>query len=206
MVRGQYGPGTVQGESIPGYREEKNVSPASKTPTFFAGKLYIDNLRWAGVPFYIRTGKRMPKKITEICVQFKRLPLRLFGRTCDVLEPNTLLLTIQPDEKISLRFGVKYPYANNQIYATNMVFSYRETFKTHLHRPYERVLLDIIHGNLTLFVSEDAIEAMWGIVDPIVERWEKVQPDNFPNYAAGTWGPPEAHRIVEEEGRTWITT
>jgi glucose-6-phosphate 1-dehydrogenase len=205
MVRGQYGPGTAGEEKLTGYREEANVSPGSTTPTFFAGKFYIDNLRWAGVPFYLRTGKRMPKRITEICIQFKRLPLRLFGRTCDVLEPNILFLTIQPDEKISLRFGVKYPYSSNQIYSALMVFSYNETFKGPSHLSYERLILDVIRGDLTLFVREDTIEQMWEIIDPINRRWESVAPENFPNYAAGTWGPPGAESLMRREGRSWIT-
>ena len=168
MVRGQYGPGSVKDVPVVGYRQEKNVSPVSTAATFFAGKFYVDNLRWAGVPFFIRTGKRMPAQVTEICIELKRLPLRLFGRTCDALEPNILILTIQPDEKIALRFGVKYPYSNNQIYFVNMAFSYREAFKVHLHNPYERLLIDIMKGDLTLFVREDTIEAMWTVVDPII--------------------------------------
>ena len=205
MVRGQYGPGAVNNMPVIGYRGEPNVSPSSTQATFFAGKFYVDNLRWAGVPFFVRTGKRMPAQLTEICVEMKRLPLRLFGRTCDELEPNILALALQPDEKISLRFGVKYPYSNNQIYSVNMEFSYRETFKAHLHLPYERLLLDIIKGDLTLFVREDETEAMWAVVDPIVKRWEEQQPALFPNYEAGTWGPPEAEHLVKREGRRWNT-
>jgi len=205
MVRGQYGPGINGGARMAGYREELNVSPTSTAATFFAGKLYVDNLRWAGVPFFIRTGKRMPAQVTEVCVELKRLPLRLFGRTCDALEPNILILTIQPDEKITLRFGVKYPYSNNQIYSVNMAFNYRETFKMHFHDPYERLLIDLIKGDLTLFVREDTIEAMWAVVDPIIKRWEERAPEAFPNYEAGTWGPPEARRMIEQEGRNWIT-
>jgi glucose-6-phosphate 1-dehydrogenase len=205
MVRGQYGPGGGTDTSVPGYRAEADVSPTSTVATFFAGKFHIDNLRWAGVPFFLRTGKRMPRQATEICVEMKKLPLRLFGRTCDELEPNILSLSLQPDEGISLRFGVKYPYSGNQIYGVNMVFSYRETFKMRVREPYERLLLDIIKGDLTLFVREDEIEAMWAVVDPIVERWEKEEPADFPNYAAGTWGPPEAERLVTQEGRRWNT-
>ena len=205
MVRGQYGPGQTERGAPAGYRSEPGVSSSSPVPTFFAGKFYIDNLRWAGVPFFLRTGKRMPAKATEICVELKRLPLRLFGRTCDELDPNILVLTLQPDEKISLRFGVKYPYSSNQIYGVNMVFSYREAFKLHMHRPYERLLMDIIRGDLTLFVREDEIEAMWTVVDPITRRWEEDEPPDFPNYAAGTWGPPEARDLIEQEGRQWNT-
>jgi glucose-6-phosphate 1-dehydrogenase len=205
VARGQYGQGTTATIPAAGYREEPNVSPESHVATFFAGKFYIDNLRWAGVPFFLRTGKRLPRQVTDISIQFKRLPLRLFGRTCDAMEPNILILTIQPDEKISLRFGVKYPYSNNQIYPVNMVFSYGETFRFHVHRPYERLLIDIIKGDLTLFVREDEIEAMWTVVDPIIERWETSLPADFPNYAAGTWGPREALALLEQEGRSWIT-
>ncbi len=206
MVRGQYGPGMIRNMPVPGYRAEPNVSPDSAVSTFFAGKIQIDNLRWAGVPFFVRTGKRMPSQVTEICIELKRLPLRLFGRTCDELEPNVLRLTIQPDEKIAMRFGVKYPYSNNQIYSVNMAFSYKDTFKVHLHRPYERLLIDIMKGDLTLFVREDEIEAMWDVVDPIISRWEDQRPANPPNYEAGTWGPPEAGQLIEQEGRSWLTT
>jgi len=206
MVRGQYGPSTTGNVPVAGYRAEPDVSSTSMQPTFFAGKFYIDNLRWAGVPFFVRTGKRLPAQITEICIELKRLPLRLFGRTCDVLEPNILILTIQPDEKIVLRFGVKYPYSHNQIYSVNMVFSYEEAFKLHLYRPYERLLIDLIKGDLTLFVREDEIEAMWTVVDPIIKRWEEKEPEDFPNYEAGTWGPVQAEQLVQQEGRTWITT
>jgi glucose-6-phosphate 1-dehydrogenase len=205
MVRGQYGPGTKEGAPIASYRAEPNVSSFSTAATFFAGKFYIDNLRWAGVPFFLRTGKRMPAQVTEICIELKRLPLRLFGRTCDALEPNILILTIQPEEKITLRFGVKYPYSNNQIYFVNMVFNYREAFKVHLHSAYERLLIDLMKGDITLFVREDTIEAMWAVVDPIIKRWEEKAPETFPNYEAGTWGPLEAQQLIEQEGRTWIT-
>ncbi|MDD5170281.1 MAG: glucose-6-phosphate dehydrogenase, partial [Syntrophales bacterium] len=163
LVRGQYGPGQVGGKTLPGYRDEMNVAHDSNQATFFAGKFHIDNLRWADVPFFIRTGKRMPKQSTDICIELRRLPLRLFGRTCDELEPNVLHLTIQPEEKISLRFGVKYPFTDNQIYSANMLFSYRETFKVDLQPPYVRLLLDIMKGDLTLFLREDEIEAMWAV-------------------------------------------
>ena len=205
-VRGQYGPGKVNGKEVQGYREEEGVAPDSNTPTFFAGRFHIANWRWAGVPFYIRTGKRLAKRITEIAIQFKQPPLRLFGRSCDTLDPNILLLTIQPEEKICLRFGVKYPHSENQIHAVNMVFSYQETFKMRYYNPYERLLIDCLKGDLTLFVREDAIEAMWHIVDPIIARWESTPPDHFPNYEAWSWGPEEANLLLERDGRRWITT
>jgi glucose-6-phosphate 1-dehydrogenase len=204
MVRGQYGPGAGGGSSA-GYRQEANVSPASNVPTFFAGKFYLDNLRWAGVPFYVRTGKRLQRHVTEICVQLKQLPLRLLGRTCDVMEPNVLVLTVQPDEKVSLRFNVKYPNEVSRIYGAEMVFDYRRTFGAADHSAYERLLLDCVKGDLTLFVRQDAVEAMWEIVDPVIARWEEVEPDGFPNYPAGTWGPKDAHLLLEEEGRCWLT-
>lgn len=205
MVRGQYGPGSVGGTPVPGYRSEPQVSASSDQPTFFAGRFEIDTLRWAGVPFFLRTGKRLPRRVTEVDIQFKRVPLRLFGRTCDILEPNILSLTIQPQERISLRFGVKYPHSHNQIYTTSMDFSYEDRFRMPIPEPYERLLLDIIKENLTLFVREDEIEAMWEVVDPIIARWESQPPGDFPNYAAGTWGPAAASRLTLEGGRTWIT-
>jgi glucose-6-phosphate 1-dehydrogenase len=204
-VRGQYGPGTVKGADVRAYRAEKGVSANSGVPTFFAGKFYITNWRWAGVPFYVRTGKRLARHVTEICIQFKQPPLRLFGRTCDVLEPNILVLTIQPEEKISLRFGVKYPHVLNKIYPVNMVFGYQDTFKTKFHPAYERLLIDCMKGDLTLFVRQDGVEAIWEALDPLLARWESVQPQDFPNYPAGSWGPAEAGLLLQHDGRSWLT-
>lgn len=153
-----------------------------------------------------RTGKRLPKRITEICIQFKQPPLRLFGRTCDILEPNVLKLTIQPEERVTARFGVKYPYTDNRIYPADMVFSYQDTFKSGAHSPYERrLLVDCMKGDLTLFARQDGVEAMWDVVDPLIARWEEKTADDFPNYAAGTWGPKESDLLLEQEGRRWIT-
>ncbi len=205
IVRGQYGPGKINNQGVPGYREENGVPSNSNTPTFFAAKLDIANWRWMGVPFYVRTGKRMSKRITEVAIEFKQPPLRLFGTAREALEPNILLLTIQPDEKISLRFGVKYPYSADQVYPVNMVFSYKDVFQTTSHPAYERLIADCMKGDLTLFVRQDAIETTWKIVDPIIAHWEKLPPSNFPNYPAGTWGPPEASLLLEKEGRQWIT-
>jgi glucose-6-phosphate 1-dehydrogenase len=205
-VRGQYARGKIGGNPVPAYREEEGVAPSSSTPTFFAGKFHIANWRWAGVPFYVRTGKRMAKRVTEVAIQFYQAPLKLFGRSCDALDPNYLILTIQPEEKISLRFGVKYPYSQNQICPIDMNFCYQDVFKIPSPSPYQRLLVDCLRGDLTLFVRQDQIEAMWETVDPIIERWENNPPVDFPNYAAGTWGPVEAHRLLEREGRRWITT
>lgn len=204
-VRGQYGPGKVHGVHAVGYREEKGVAPDSTIPTFFAGKFHIANWRWAGVPFYVRTGKRLARRMTEICIQFKQPPLKLFGRSCDILEPNVLTLTIQPDEKISLRFGVKYPHMQNKIYSANMIFSYQDTFNAKSHPAYERLLIDCVKGDLTLFVRQDGVEAMWEVVDPLINRWESIKPVGFPNYAAGSLGPVDATLLLQREGRCWLT-
>jgi glucose-6-phosphate 1-dehydrogenase len=205
FVRGQYGSGSVQNTNVLEYRKESKVSATSLSPTFFAGKFFIDNLRWAGVPFYVRTGKRLQKRVTEICLEFKQLPLRLFGRTCDTIEPNVLVLTIQPDEKICLRFGVKYPFAQNQLYMENMNFSYREVFQRPLQGAYERLLLDCFNGDLSLFVRQDMVEVMWEIVDPIIAKWDATPPLDFPNYAAGSWGPVAAKQLLAQDGHHWIT-
>lgn len=205
MIRGQYGRGVVNGGAVPGYREEEGVAPDSCVPTFFAGMFHIDNLRWAGVPFYARTGKRLPRRVSEICIQLRHLPLRLFGRTCDTMEPNILVLTIQPDERISLRFNVQYPHTAGLVHSVDMTLNYRETFGDSLHPSYERQLLDCIKGDLTLFVRQEDVEAMWEIVDPIISRWDESGPEDFPNYGPGTWGPEKAKRLTEEAGRRWIT-
>lgn len=203
MVRGQYGPGKIADTSVPGYRSEENVSPSSNIATFFAGKFHIDNWRWAGVPFYVRVGKRMPKSFTEISIHFKQPPLKLLGRACDTIEDNQLVLNVQPDEEICVRLNVKYPGAGNKPYAVNMEFNYERSFGIKKHLAYERLLGDCIKGDLTLFARQDGVEAMWSVVDPIIRRWEKSINKNFPNYAAGTWGPKEADQLMEKEGRKW---
>lgn len=204
-VRGQYGPGTIGSGAVPGYREEENVAKDSNTPTFIAAKLHIDNWRWAGVPFYIRAGKRFPKRITQICIQFKQPPLRLFSHTCDILNPNFLLLTVQPREEITLHFGVKYPLSRNAIYPVNMEFDYQRSFKTKRHSPYERLLIDCMRGDLTLFVRQDGVTAQWNVVDPLIARWEETPAECFPNYPAGTWGPEDSDKLLEKDGRGWLT-
>jgi glucose-6-phosphate 1-dehydrogenase len=204
-VRGQYGPGMVGGERVPGYREEESVDRNSGIPTYMAAHLTIANWRWAGVPFYVRAGKRLARRVTEVCLQFKQPPLRLFGRSCDVLEPNILVLTIQPDERILLRFGVKYPRAANKIYSVNVDFRYRDVFGEKMQPPYGRLLVDCMKGDLTLFVRQDGVEAMWDCVDPVIERWEEREASGFPNYEAGSWGPAEAAELPGRDGRGWIT-
>lgn len=202
-VSGQYGPARVGGEDLPGYRQEKNVFANSITPTFFAAKLYIDNWRWAGVPFYVRAGKRLSKRITEICVQFKQPPLKLLGRTCDVLEPNVLAFGIQPREEMYLRFTVKYPGMGNVPYAVNMDFDYDSTFDIKSYPDYYRLLIDCLKGDLTLFARQDGVESMWGVVDPIINRWRNYPSLDFPNYPAGSWGPKAADELMAKDGQCW---
>ncbi len=204
-VRGQYGAGTAGGAPVPGYRGEPGVSPESPTPTFAAVRLAVANWRWAGVPFYVRTGKRLARRVTEICVQFRQPPLRLFGRACDVLEPNLLTLTLQPEEGISLRFGVKRAGTHNQIVPVNVHLNYGETLAGMAREPYGRLLLDCMKGDLTLFERQDGVEAMWDVVDPLVARWEQVAPTDFPNYRGGTWGPAAASELLARSGRRWLT-
>ena len=204
-VRGQYGAAKTGLVAVPGYREEEHVPPDSSTPTFVAARLAVANWRWAGVPFYVRTGKRLARRVTEICLQFRQPPLRLFGRTCDVLEPNVLVLTIHPEEGIRLRFGVKNPGTANQIAPVNVHFTYRDSFAVASPEPYGKLLLDCIKGDLTLFERQDGIEAMWNVVDPLVARWEQVAPADFPNYRAGTWGPAAAEELLARNGRRWLT-
>ena len=203
-VRGQYGPGTVDGERVPGYRQEPKVSPQSRTETFVALKLSIDNWRWADVPFYIRTGKRLPNRVSEIAIQFKRAPFILFRNTpIDRLTPNRLVLHIQPDEGISLRFGAKVPGTVMRLGSVNMAFRYEDYFGATPSTGYERLLHDCMIGDATLFQRADMVEVGWSIVEPILDIWQAVPPRSFPNYAAGTWGPKEAHDLIERDGRRW---
>jgi glucose-6-phosphate 1-dehydrogenase len=203
MVRGQYGPGTIKGKDVNGYREEESVAVNSYTPTFFAGKFFIDNWRWSGIPFYLRTGKRLPRRTTEIIVHFTRPPLRLFGKDCDVMEPNFLTFQLQPQEKISLNLSVKYPGIGNQPFNVAMDFNYADTFKDERHSAHERLILDCLRGDLTLFARQDGIEAMWQVVDPIIKRWEERSVHHFPNYIAGSWGPEESDDLMTRDGLSW---
>jgi glucose-6-phosphate 1-dehydrogenase len=203
-VQGQYGPGKIHGEEVCGYRGEKDVSDDSNTPTFFAAKFHIDNWRWAGVPFYMRAGKRLSKRITEISIHFKQPPLRLFSSDCGDREPNVLVLGVQPHEEMALHIGVKYPGIGNKLYPVNMDFIYeRDIQGFHFALPYERLLLDCMKGDQTLFARQDGIEAMWDVVDPIIKRWEENPVREFPNYTAGTWGPEKADDLIKKDGRQW---
>jgi glucose-6-phosphate 1-dehydrogenase len=203
-VRGQYGSGQSDGRSVAGYREEANVAAASNTETFVAMKLLIDNWRWADVPFYLRTGKRLPKRVTEIMIQFKRAPFVLFRHTpVEHLSPNRLVLRIQPDEGISLRFGAKIPGPVVNLGAVDMDFAYADYFGSNPSTGYERLLYDCMSGDATLFQRADMIEAGWKVVSPIQDVWEALPARAFPNYAAGSWGPREADELLGRDGRRW---
>jgi glucose-6-phosphate 1-dehydrogenase len=201
-VRGQYGPGTVLGDTVPGYPEEPGVDPNSSTETFAALKLYLDNWRWAGVPFYIRSGKRLQKHVTEIAIQFKEVPHRLFTDSDSPLQPNVLVIRIQPNEGISLRFAAKLPGQALRIRSVNMDFRYGSSFGVKPPEAYERLLLDCMLGDSTLYARRDMVERGWEIVTPILEAWKKPAPD-FPNYEAGSWGPQAAFELIERDGREW---
>jgi len=203
-LRGQYGPGWINGEKVPGYREEPGVDPHSTTETYVAVKFLIDNWRWAGVPFYIRAGKRLPKRVTEVAIQFKQAPLQLFRDTpTDQITPNLLVVRIQPDEGISLKFNAKLPGPAMHLRPVNMDFRYATSFGVASASAYERLLLDCMLGDPTLFARDDAVEASWALVDPILEGWKTSPPQNFPNYEAGTWGPTAADHLIADECCGW---
>ena len=202
-VRGQYTKGWVLGEQVAGYREEPNVAPDSQTETFAAMRLYVDNWRWAGVPFYIRAGKRMPKRVTEIRVQFKRPPHLTFGREAmKEVDPNAITLRIQPEEGISLKFGAKVPSAGLRIRSVTMDFQYMTSFLVEAPEAYERLLLDCMIGDPTLFTRADEVEAAWQLIDPIEEAWRNGRPP-LGFYAAGTWGPDASAQLLHGDGREW---
>ncbi len=206
-VRGQYGEGEIDGEKVPAYRSEPNVAPDSNVETFVAVKLRIDNWRWADVPFYLRTGKRLAARDTEIAIQFKRAPFVLFRKTpIESLTTNRLVLHIQPDEGISLRFGAKVPGPTLSIGAVDMDFDYEKYFGDTLATGYERLLHDCMMGDATLFQRADQVEAGWRVVAPIQRDWYPRRPDNFPNYAAGSWGPKEADELLGCDDREWEAT
>ena len=205
-VRGQYGEGVIGTEHVPAYRAEEGVEPHSSIETFVALKLVVDNWRWADVPFYIRTGKRMAKRETEIAIQFRRAPFRLFRDTpVESLTPNLLVLHIQPDEGISLKFGAKIPGAHVRIGGVTMDFRYADYFGAESSTGYERLLYDCMTGDATLFQRADMVEAGWSVVEPILDVWKALPARSFPNYAAGTWGPKEADEMMRRDGRSWRT-
>jgi glucose-6-phosphate 1-dehydrogenase len=203
-VRGQYGPGVVGGKTVPGYRSEEKVDPNSRTATYAAVRFAIDNWRWAGVPFYIRSGKRLAERVSEIAIEFKRVPHPLFSSAAGTLNPNVLRLRIQPDEGVSLKFDAKIPGTKLQVQSVYMDFPYSK-LGAPIQGGYERLLLDVTHGDQTLFTRGDEVEHAWQVVMPILRAWENTPPADFPNYASGTWGPEAADRFLEKEGRRWRT-
>ncbi len=203
-VRGQYGKGELNDEPVPGYRQEPDVDPQSNTPTYVAMRLAIDDWRWAGVPFYLRTGKRLPKRATEIAVRFKRPPLSLFRKTpVERVNPNLLILRLQPDEGISLSFDAKVPGAVMKLGNVEMDFCYETYFGGAPQTGYERLLYDAMQGDATLFQRADMVEASWEVVAPIVEAWDANPAASFPNYPAGSWGPAEADELLARDGHHW---
>jgi glucose-6-phosphate 1-dehydrogenase len=203
VVRGQYGRGYIEGQEVPGYREEAGVDPSSMTETFIAAKLFVDNWRWADTPIYIRAGKRMARRETTIAIEFKRAPHPPFVEAAaDGLRPNVLLIHIQPDEGVSLEIGAKVPGQGLQIRTVHMDFLYGGAFRTDLPEAYERLLLDCMRGDASLFTREDEVVEQWQIVDAIVAYWRRDRP-SFPNYAAGTWGPASSDELIQRDGRSW---
>jgi glucose-6-phosphate 1-dehydrogenase len=202
-VRGQYQAGFSGGRPVPAYREEKDVDPNSKTDTYTAMRLEIDNWRWGGVPFYLRTGKRLPRRVTEVAIEFKRVPHLMFQSVGELdLAPNVLTLRIQPDEGIALRFAAKVPGARTQLRPVRMDFLYGSSFGQAGPDAYERLLLDAMLGDPTLFARRDEVETAWGIVQPLIDAWADPAVPTYP-YEAGTWGPSKADSIIERDGRIW---
>ena len=203
-VRGQYGEGGDGQASLPAYRSEPRVNPNSSTETFVALKLLMDNWRWAGVPFYLRTGKRLKIRASEIVIQFKSVPFMLFRRTAvERLAPNQFIVHIQPQEGISLQFGAKIPGPIVKLGTVNMDFRYADYFGSKPSTGYERLLYECMIGDATLFQRADMVEASWSVVQPILDVWQALPPRNFPNYPAGSWGPWEANDLLERDGRQW---
>ena len=204
-ARGQYGAGWMAGEHVSGYRHEPDVDPASRTETYAALKLFIDNWRWQGVPFYLRTGKRMMKKVSEATVQFRPVPHKLFPDSAvGAWPPNRLVIQIQPDEGIRLTFQAKRPGPRLRLSPVNMRFSYCDTFHSTPPEAYETLLRDVMIGDATLFKRGDQVESSWETLMPVLEAWAAVVPEEFPNYTAGSWGPEAAEVLIAQDGRSWM--
>ncbi|MBV9312109.1 MAG: glucose-6-phosphate dehydrogenase (NADP(+)), partial [Solirubrobacterales bacterium] len=202
-VRAQYGPGVSAGTPVPGYREEEGVDPNSRTETYAALRLHISNWRWAGVPFYLRTGKRLARKVTEIAVTLKPVPHLAFQTSGSVgVQPNQIILTVQPDEGVSVSIGAKIPGPRMRIRPVNMEFRYGTAFVSESPEAYERLILDAMRGDATLFTRNDEIEALWGIIDPVLTCWHEDTASEIPQYPAGSGGPAEADALLDG-GRQW---
>jgi glucose-6-phosphate 1-dehydrogenase len=205
-VRGQYGSGHTGGELVKDYRSETDVAPGSAIDTFAAVKLEVDNWRWQGVPFYLRTGKRLAAKISEVSIQFKQVPHQSFpAASVNAVPPNRLIIAIQPEEGILLRFESKYPGPTMRLSPVMMQFFYREAFQVATPEAYETLLLDVMVGDATLFMRADQTEVAWSILMPVLQVWNTITPTDFPNYAAGTWGPDAADALIAQDGRSWVT-
>jgi glucose-6-phosphate 1-dehydrogenase len=202
-VRGQYGAGTIDGKPVPSYRQEPNVDPNSNTETYAGAKFLIDNWRWADVPFYLRSGKRLARKYSEIAVAFRQIPHRIFGEMGERLENNTLVMKIQPEEGVSLRFNAKVPGPKMHIRAVTMDFNYGTGFGVASAPAYERLIGDAMRGDATLFTRWDAVERAWEIIMPVLDRWTSTRAEDFPNYAAGTQGPSNSDALLAADGREW---
>jgi glucose-6-phosphate 1-dehydrogenase len=203
VVRGQYGPGWVAGEPVAGYREEPEVDPESETETYVAARLFIDDWRWAGVPFYLRAGKRLPKRATEIAIRFKEVPHAMFKESKADPEANLLAMRIQPDEGILLRFAAKVPGLGLDVRGVNMDFTYGSAFSVDSPDAYETLILDALLGDAALYTRADEVEKAWAIVTPIIEAWAGAPQPAFPDYEAGSWGPDAADVLLERDGRRW---
>jgi glucose-6-phosphate 1-dehydrogenase len=202
-ARGQYGPGLVDGKPVVGYRQEPSVDQQSNTETYAAVKLLIDDWRWAEVPFYLRSGKRLARKNSEIAVRFKPIPHRLFGETGDAIDTNALVMKIQPDEGVQIRFNAKVPGPKMHIRAVNMDFNYGTGFGVVSAPAYERLIGDAMRGDATLFTRWDAVQSAWETVMPIIDAWRDTPPQSFPNYEAGDQGPAAADTLLAVDGRQW---
>src|ERR1019366_9043745 len=201
-VPGQYGPARVGGEDLPGFRQEPGVDPQSGTDTYAAATFFVENWRWAGVAFYLRTGKRLPKRVAEIAIQFNPAPLAIFDGGGRESSPNLLILRIQPEEGISLKFLSKRPGAGVELRPVSMDFNYGSSFGERSPSAYETLLLDAIVGDATLYTRQDMVEASWQAVQPILDYWNS-QKFSFPNYSPGTWGPAAADEMLARKGHTW---
>ncbi|HEY6871714.1 MAG TPA: glucose-6-phosphate dehydrogenase [Geobacteraceae bacterium] len=204
-VRGQYGQGSVKGKAVPAYRDEPGVAADSATETFAALKLFIDNWRWQGVPFYLRTGKRLRAKVSEVTILFRPAPHQLFpSAAVESWQPNRLVLRIQPEEGIVTRIQVKQPGTRLLLGPEDMRFSYREAFRTASPEAYETLLLDVVRGDATLFMRADQVESAWSVITAVLEAWEAAPPADFPDYASGSWGPEAADLLIAKEGHSWL--
>ncbi len=201
-VPGQYGPARIGGQEVPGFRQEQGVNPESQTDTYAAATFFVENWRWAGVPFYVRTGKRLPKRVTEIAIQFNQAPLRIFGDDGAATAPNLLIVRIQPEEGISLKFLSKTPGSGMKLRPVSMDFNYGSSFGERSPSAYETLLLDAIVGDATLYTRQDMVEASWTVVEPIQTVWRETK-FPFPNYPAGTWGPAAADDMLAQRGHVW---